>query len=138
PSHLLNPYSEQWTFGFQRQLASSWVLSVDYVGSHTIRINRPLDVDPPSPFIRTAQGQSRSPRAANCTRPYWIWWYAQNDMACNPVKATHPQPPYSVILSDVNGYAYYNAMDVNLSRTFSHHLVMLASYALSHATHTVE
>ncbi len=56
-NQLLNPYSEQWTFGVERRLAPDWVLSVDYVGSHTLRINRPLDVDPPSPFIRTAPGQ---------------------------------------------------------------------------------
>ncbi|HZS55850.1 MAG TPA: TonB-dependent receptor [Bryobacteraceae bacterium] len=139
PGQLLNPYSEQWTFGFQRQLASNWVLSVDYVGSHTLKINRPLDVDPPSSFIRTAPGQIRSAQAANCTRPYWIWWYAQHNMACNPVTATNPQPPYSVIQSDVNnGYAYYNAMDVNLSHTLSHKLLMLASYTWSHAIDNVD
>jgi hypothetical protein len=138
PSQLLNPYSEQWTFGFQRQLASDWVLAVDYVGAHTLKINRPLDVDPPSPFIRTAPGQTRSPQAANCTRPYWIWWYAQHNMACNPVTNANP-PPYSVIQSDVNnGYVYYNAMDVNLSHTFSHKLLMLASYTWSHAIDNVD
>src|SRR6201996_7840563 len=49
PSQLLNPYSEQWTFGIQQSLRSNWVLSLDYVGSHTIRINRPLDIDAPAP-----------------------------------------------------------------------------------------
>ncbi len=77
PNKLLNPYSEQWTFGIEHQLQQDWVLSIDYVGSHTLKINRPLDVDPPSPFIRTAPGQIRSPQAANCTRPYWISWYSQ-------------------------------------------------------------
>ena len=101
----MNPYSEQWTIGVERQLAQGWLLSVDYVGSHTLRINRPLDVDPPAPFIRTAPSQVRSARADNCTRPYWTWWYSQEDMACNPAKPTNPQPPYSVIQTDVNdGY----------------------------------
>src|SRR5262249_20328355 len=68
-SGLWNPYTEQWTFGIERQLATNWVLSGDYVGSHSVKINRPLDVDPPTSFIRTAQGQSRPPQAANCTRP---------------------------------------------------------------------
>ena len=115
------------------------MLSVDYVGSHTLRINRPLDVDPPSPFIRTAPGQTRSAQAANCTRPYWIWWYTQNGMACNPAAATNPQPPYAVIQSDVNdGYAYYDALDVNLSHRFSRTLSMLASYTWSHAIDNVD
>ncbi len=139
PGALLNPYSEQWTFGFQRRLAANWVLSVDYVGSHTLRINRPLDIDAPAPFIRTRPGQTRSAQAANCSRPYWIWWYAQHNMACNPAPATNPQPPYSVIETDVNdGYAYYDAFDVNLSHTFSNKLLMLASYTWSHAIDNVD
>lgn len=139
PNQLLNPYSEQWTFGFQRRLAANWLLSVDYVGSHTLKINRPLDVDPPAPFIRTAPGQIRTAQAANCTRPYWIYWYAANNLTCNPTRATNPQPPYSVIQTDVNdGYAYYDALDVNLNHTFSHKLLMLASYTWSHAIDNVD
>jgi hypothetical protein len=139
PDQLLNPYSEQWTFGFQQELAANWVLSVDYVGSHTIRINRPLDVDAPAPFVRTAPGQIRTPQAANCTRPYWIWWYQQRGIACNAASATNPQPPYAVIQTDVNnGYSYYHALDVSLSRRFSHGLTMLASYTWSHAINNVD
>ena len=136
---LLSPYTEQWTIGVERELATAWVLNVDYVGSHTLRINRPLDVDPPTSFVRTAQGQTRSAQAANCTRPYWVYWYSQEGMTCNVSKATNPQPPYGVIQSDVNdGFAHYNALDVSLSRRFSHGVSMLASYTLSHATDNVD
>ncbi len=89
-----------------------------------MKINRPLDVDPPSPFIRTAPGQVRTAQAANCTRPYWIWWYQQNDMTCNPNTATNPQPPYAVIQADVNdGYLFYDALDVSLTHSFSNRAV---------------
>jgi hypothetical protein len=136
---LLNPYSEQWSLGMERRLHRNWVLSVDYVGSHTIKINRPLDVDPPSSFVRTAPGQVRSAQAANCTRPYWIWWYQQNGTACNTATATNPQPPYALIQSDANdGYAYYDALDVNLSHSFSRKLSMLVSYTWSHAIDNVD
>ncbi len=139
PDRLLNPYSEQWSFGFEHQIKSNWVLSVDYIGSHTLKINRPLDVDPPSPFVRTAPGQVRSPQAANCTRPYWISWYQQHGVTCNPRRATNPQPPYSVIQTDVNnGYAYYHALNVNLSHRFSSRAAMLASYVWSHAIDNVD
>lgn len=136
---LWNPYSEQWTFGVERQIARTWVLRVDYVGSHTVKINRPLDVDPPSPYIRTAPNQIRTAQAANCTRPYWIWWYAQNNMTCNPNTASNPEPPYSVIQSDVNdGYAYYDALDVNLTHRFSKRFSALASYAWTHTIDNVD
>jgi hypothetical protein len=139
PDKLLNPYSEQWTIGIEQQLFPTWVLGVDYIGTHTLRINRPLDVDPPTSFIRTAQGQTRSAQAANCTRPYWVFWYAQENMTCNTTTATNPQPPYSVIQSDVNdGFSYYDALDVNLKHTFGHGLTMLASYTWSHAIANVD
>jgi len=139
PSQLLNPYSDLWTIGVQRRLMRDWVLSVDYVGSHTTRINRPRDVDPPSSFIRTAPGQVRTAQAANCTRPYWIWWYSTHGLTCSPTAPTNPQPPYAVIQSDVNdGYANYDALDVNLSHQFSHRLSMLASYTWSHALDNVD
>ena len=139
PDKLLNPYSEQWTFGLQRQLHPDWILNADYIGSHTLRNVRPLDVDPPTPFIRTAQGQSRAAQVANCSRPYWIEWYRQHGMTCNPTAPTHPQPPYSVIQSDVNdGYAYYDALGVNLSHRFHNGLAMLVSYTWSHAIDNVD
>jgi hypothetical protein len=136
---LWSPYSEQWTMGVERRLHGGWVLAIDYVGSHTLRINRPLDVDPPTSFIRTAAGQTRTAQAANCTRPYWIYWYKNNGTVCNTAAATNPQPPYSVIQSDVNdGYSYYDALDVNLRHTFSSRLSMLVSYTWSHAIDNVD
>jgi hypothetical protein len=134
PAKLLNPYSEQWSFGVERQLKPNWVLSADYVGSHSLRVLRPLDLDAPAPFVRTAPGQMRSAQAANCTRPYWIWWYQQNGGTCGA-----SQPPYSVIQSDVNnGFAYYDALNVNLSHSFSKRLSLLASYTWSHAIDNVD
>ena len=136
---LYNPYSEQWSLGIQRRISKGWLLSVDYVGAHTLKINRPLDVDPPTSFIRTAPGQVRTAQAANCTRPYWIYWYQQAGLTCNPSAATNPQPPYAEIQADVNdGYLYYDALDVNLSHSFSHKLSMLVSYTWSHAIDNVD
>ncbi len=139
PNALLNPYSQQWTLGVERQLAPNWVLSADYLGSHTLRIVRPLDVDAPSPFVRTSPGQIRTAQAANCTRPFWIQWYGQRGLTCNPTRATHPQPPFAVIQSDVNdGFAHYNALDINLNHRFTTRFVVLASYTWSHASDNVD
>jgi hypothetical protein len=141
---LLSPYTEQWTLGVERVLAPKWVLSVDYVGSHTIKINRPLDVDPPAPFVRTAPGEIRTPQAANCTRPLWIAFYAQKSVVCDSTKAqgtlsSVPIPAYSIVQADVNdGVAYYNALNINLNHQFSSCLQMLASYTWSHALDTVD
>jgi hypothetical protein len=138
PSKLLNPYSEQYTLSLEQQLLPSWTLSIDYVGTHTLRNIRPLDVDAPAPFIRTAQNQNRTAQAANCTRPYWIAYYAKAGTTCNST-TNAGAPPYSLIQSDVNdGYLHYNALDVNLNHTFSHNFSMLASYTWSHTLDNVD
>jgi hypothetical protein len=137
-SQLLNPYSEQWTFGVERRVAKGWVARADYVGSHTLKINRPLDVDAPAPFVRTAPGLVRTAQAANCTRPYWIWWYGQHGSTCNSRTATNPQPPYAVIQSDVNnGNASYQSLQLSLTGRVSH-LTLLASYTWSHTIDNVD
>ena len=140
PNALLDPYSEQWTLGVQHKLAQNWVMDVDYVGSHTLRVVRPLDVDAPTSLVRTGANptQVRTAQAANCTRPFWIWWYKTNNMVCNTAKATNPQPPYALIQSDVNdGFGNYNALDVNL-RHNSRLGEMLLSYTWSHALANVD
>jgi hypothetical protein len=137
PNALLNPYSEQYTASLEHRLASNWILSLDYVGTHTLRIIRPLDVDGPSPFIRTAQNQIRTAQAANCTRPYWIYWYAQDGTTCTTANAN--PPPYGVIQTDVNnGYLHYNALDLNITHTFSHSFSALFSYTWSHTLDNVD
>jgi Carboxypeptidase regulatory-like domain/TonB dependent receptor len=140
PSSLLSPYSQQYTAGVEARLAPNWVLDIDYVGTHTLRIIRPLDVDDPTPFVRTAQGQTRTAGEANCTRPYWIWWYAQKGISCNTSpSASYPQPPYSVIQTDVHdGYLHYNALDLNLTHAFSRSFSIVASYTWSHTLDNVD
>ncbi len=139
PDALTNPYNEQWTLGVEQQVAKTWVLATDYVGSHTLGIQRPLDVDPPTSFVRTAPGMTRTAQAANCTRPYWIAWYAQKGTTCDPVKNAGGTPPYAVIQSDVNdGMGWYDALDVNLSHHARGGSVLLASYTWSHAMTTVD
>jgi hypothetical protein len=140
PSAMLNAYSEQYTASLEHRFAPGWVMTLDYVGAHTLRIIRPLDVDGPSPFVRTAPGQTRSAGVANCTRPYWIWWYQQKGIACETSPAsTYPQPPYSVIQTDVHdGYLHYNALDLDVSHTFRNGFNMLASYTWSKTLDNVD
>jgi hypothetical protein len=139
PSKLLNPYSEQYTVGLEQRLDRATLLDIDYVGTHTVHINRPLDVDAPTPFIRTAQGQTRTPAAADCTRPLWVAYYQAEGLTCTATSARSTQPNFDTVQSDVNdGYAHYNALDVNLKRSFGEHGNMLVSYVWSHTTDNVD
>ena len=137
PNALLNPYSEQYTTSLEQRLGAGWIMSLDFVGTHTLRILRPLDIDAPASFVRTAQGQTRIAAAANCTRPYWIYFYAQHGTSCTAANLN--PPPYSVIQTDVNdGYLHYNALDLNIHRTFSRRVSALFSYTWSHTLDNVD
>jgi hypothetical protein len=131
PDGLLSPYSEQWTFGMQRELAPKWVLDVDYIGSRTIHINRPLDVDAPSTFVPTSTRPTRTAAVANCTRPIWI-----GTTACGGTAAASA---FSTVLTDVNnGYASYNSLNLNLTHRFTTRGEMLLSYTWSHTLDNVD
>ncbi len=141
PKALLNPYSEQYTASLEQRLGAGWVMSLDYVGTHTLRIIRPLDVDAPAPFVRTTTGTGplsvRPAGVANCSRPYWVYYYAQRNAVCTAANTN--APPYSVIQTDVNdGYLHYNALDLNLRHTFSRRFSALFSYTWSHTLDNVD
>jgi hypothetical protein len=69
PDELLNPYTHQWNVGFEHEFFRNTVFSLDYLGQRTKKIERPVDLNAPDPFIRTAPGLTRSSTAANATRP---------------------------------------------------------------------
>lgn len=90
----------------------------------------------PSSAPRRARAAPPKPPTA---RPYWTYWYSQRGTTCNPNAATTPQPPYSVIQTDVkNGFLHYDALDINLSHRFSRNFQMLASYTWSHTLDNVD
>ena len=122
PAKLLNPYTQLATAGFERELASHWIFSADFVYQHTNKIDRPLDLNSPAPFIRTAVGQTRTAAAANATRPI-----------------TPVNNGYRRILAVVNnGDSLYKALQLNLNKRLSNNFSLLVSYTYSHTTNTVE
>ena len=121
-NNFQNPYTQQWNFGFEHDLGSGWLFSMDYIGSHTVHIEQPVDLNSPSPFIRTLPGQTRSVTAANLTRPIV------------PVPGGYDQ-----ILQYVNfGQAWYDGLQVAIKKQLSRRVSALLTYTWSHDINTVE
>ena len=117
-----NPYTQQWNLGFEHELGAGWLFAMDYIGSHTIHIEQPVDLNAPTPFIRTAPGQVRSVAAANATRPIV------------PVPGGFDQ-----VIQYVNaGSAWYDGLQVRVTKQLTHRLSALLSYTWSHDINTVE
>ncbi len=121
-NNFQNPYTQQWNLGFEHDLGGGWLFAMDYIGSHTIHIEQPVDLNSPSPFIRTAPGQMRSVAAANRTRPIL------------PVPGGYQQ-----VLQYVNaGSAWYDGLQVRVTKQLSRHVSLLGTYTWSHDINTVE
>jgi outer membrane receptor protein involved in Fe transport len=122
PDKLLNPRTQQETIGFEREIFAQWFLSTDLVYAHTTGIDRNLDANAPSVFVRTQPGQTRSAAAADATRPI------------APIGNG-----YRRLLVTVNqGEAKYKGAQFNLRRTFRDRYGLLLSYTWSHTTNNVE
>jgi hypothetical protein len=121
-NNFQNPYTQQWNLGLEHDLGQGWLLSLDYIGSHTIHIEQPFDLNAPTPFIRTAPGQVRSVAAANATRPL------------TPVPGGYEQ-----VIQYVNaGAAWYDGLQVRVTKQLTHRVSLLATYTWSHDINTVE
>ncbi len=121
-NNFKNPYTQQWNLGFEHDLGGNWLLSLDYIGSHTIHIEQPFDLNAPAPYIRTMPGQTRSVNAANATRPIV------------PVANGYRQ-----VLQYINdGSAWYDGLQVGIRKNLSRRLSALLTYTWSHDINTVE
>jgi hypothetical protein len=69
PDKLVNPRSQVYSIGAERELAKGLFVGADYVHQHLGNIDRTVDLNAPAPFERTAAGQTRTVAAANATRP---------------------------------------------------------------------
>lgn len=123
PDKLLNPYTQQATFGFERELPYKFILRADYVYAHTIGIDRTLDLNAPTvPFTPTLAKPTRSVAEADALRPI------------TPVPNGFRR--IQVVVNE--GASIYNGLQVNLNKRFSNNFSLLASYTWSHTINTFE
>jgi hypothetical protein len=122
PDKLVNPRSQVFTIGVERELAKGLFLGGDYVRQHLSNIQRTIDLNAPSIFERTAPGQVRTVAVANTTRPI--------------VPAAGGVRQVNVIMN--LGVADYNALQTNFVYRGNRKMFASVSYTLSKATNTTE
>ena len=122
PDELVNPRSQVFTIGVEREVTTGLFIGADYVRQHLSEIQRTVDLNAPSVFDRTAPGQVRTVANANASRPIV------------PVNGGVRQ--VNVIMN--LGEADYNALQTNLVYRRSRKMYASLSYTLSKATNTTE
>jgi Carboxypeptidase regulatory-like domain/TonB dependent receptor len=122
PEELVNPQSQVFTLGFEREFAKGFFFGADYVRQHLADIQRTIDLNAPAPFDRNAPGQVRTVGTANGTRPIL------------PVNGGIRQ--VNTIMNF--GKADYNGLQTNLVYRGNRKMFASLSYTLSSATNTTE
>jgi carboxypeptidase family protein len=116
-----NPKSQVGSIGVERQLAPRTFVSVDYVKQHWTGLDRTVDLNTPSLFVRTAPGQVRAAAAADATRPI------------APVNGGYRQ----INIVENLGVADYDGLQT-MVRWQSERSFLSLTYTLSKATNTTE
>jgi hypothetical protein len=122
PDKLVNPRSQVFTGGAEREFFKGMFFGADYVHQHWSNLDRTVDLNAPTPFPRTAQGQSRPVATANNTRPI--------------LPAAGGVRQVNVIMN--LGVADYDGLQTQFSYRGNRRMYAAVSYTLSKATNTFE
>ncbi|HYM24573.1 MAG TPA: TonB-dependent receptor [Vicinamibacterales bacterium] len=117
----INPKSQVGSIGIEREIAPRIFVAADYVKQHWTDLDRTVDLNAPSLFVRTAPGQVRSAAAADATRPIL------------PVNGGFRQ----INVMENLGVADYDGLQTML-RWQEERSFLSISYTLSKATNTTE
>lgn len=121
PDKLVNPRSQVFTFGAEREVFKGFFFGADYVHQHWSNLDRTVDLNAPTPFDRVASAV-RSVADANKTRPIL------------PVNGGVRQ--VNVIMN--LGVADYDGLQTQFSYRGNRKMFASVGYTLSKATNTFE
>ncbi len=133
-----SPYTQQWSFDIQRQLAGRWMLDLGYYGNNGIHLPGALDINQPKPdaYLAAGIGQTTpcpgAPSGWSTTPPCPIT--SASTPLLNPIR------PYVGYLG-IDGIrdvftSNYHSLQTQLQRTWGASLVNI-SYTWSHGLTTI-
>ncbi len=125
------PYSENWTFDIQYQPGNSWLLSVGYVGNHSLHQVLPI------PFNQALVATPQHPVNGE------TYSYGFNINGYEPLSTfsggnVDVRVPYigynpNSVYYEAEGIAWYHALQVELRKRLSSGLQFTATYTWSHS-----
>ena len=122
PDEFVNPRSQVTSIGAEREIMNGLFAGVDYVHQHWSNLDRTVDLNAPTPFDRTAPGQTRTVAVANATRPI--------------VPVNGGVRTVNVLMN--LGVADYDGLQTLVSYRGNSKMYASLSYTLAKATNTIE
>ena len=146
PQNPKATYNERWSFGLEYQLPAEFVLDMNYVGSNNLHIPITQDFNPlPNSYlstdrIRTAAMQANySLLTSNVPNPFYgisVPTSVASTFSSSKIAQSQllkPYPEFSGITygKTTEGYGTYNALQMQVSKHFSHGYNLSVAYTWS-------
>ncbi|HEX5284920.1 MAG TPA: TonB-dependent receptor [Bryocella sp.] len=144
PQNPKSTYNERWSFGLEYQLPAELVLDMNYVGSNNLHIPITQDFNPlPNSYLSTdtirtaAQIANFNKLSANVTNPFYgisvPGTPSLNGTTISQTQLLKPYPEFSAITygKTTEGYGTYNALQMQVSKHFSHGYNLSVAYTRS-------
>lgn len=107
------PYVQQWSFGLQRAIGSTWTAEINYVGTKSTHLDTLRDYNQPFISGNTVQTTKNSSGQIVPVIPYSNFGYIE--------------------YTDAIGYGNYNGLHASLTRRFQNGLSIRSAYTYSHS-----
>jgi hypothetical protein len=144
PDKLVNPRSQVFTIGVEREVFKGLFLGTDYVRQHVSGLDRTVDLNAPAPLDRTVPGQCwLNTLANNLSTPCNFNLPDTNRLNVAAANVRRPIFPRASGVRQVNvimnlGEADYNGLQTQLTYRGHPRIYLAVSYTLSKATNTFE
>jgi hypothetical protein len=123
--NLRMPYTQNWNFGVQHELAKDLTLEVNYVGTRGVHLLRVVDGNPPNPGL-VAQHLAAGVPASDLQ-------FASLYFGNASVLSVFNNAFYNAYLNQSNASSSYHGVQANLTKRMSHGLQIQGAYTYSHS-----
>lgn len=125
------PESYQWNVGIQRQLPSSILADVTYIGSRGIHLTSPFNLDQLNPKYLSL-GTGLNTLVPNPFKPFVsIGTLSQSKVSQEQLLLPYPQFTGVTVVNSTWGGSNYQAMQVKLNKRITHGVSFLVAYTFS-------
>jgi len=129
PLNVKNTYVEQWNLTLQKQVGSSWLVKVSYLGNNSVHLWTDRELNPAIYVPGTCSAGQYGLKAAGTCSTTGNTQNRRYLTQLNPAQG----PFYGTVESlDDGGTGSYNALMVSAEHRFARNFSMLANYTLAH------
>ncbi len=135
PRYRPLPYAERWSIGVQQMLGAGFMLDASYVGNHAVKLPVVRDMDAiPDASLSALPGRDQT-TINSLSQQFPDPFYglvSSYGTTISRAQLLKPFPEFSDVQeTDSNGYSHYNALQLQLSKRFSHGFMLNVAYSFS-------